>query len=80
MRARDVVESSPYNLGSYKTLDQEKLGEQGTPDEYLALLFTIQIQLDRISVNNKSPTPVNIMALRHIADLATQASKIKTGD
>lgn len=80
MRARDVVESSPYDLGSYTKLNPEKLQEQGTPDEYLALLLTIQIQLDRISIDSKSPTSVNVMALRHIADLATQASKIKAGD
>jgi hypothetical protein len=45
--------------------------------EYAAILLTIQIQLDRISIENKHPGPTDIMALRHIAELATQASKIR---
>ena len=77
MRARDAVESNPYDMASYTVLNQEKLQEQGTPDEYTATLLTIQIQLDRISIDHKAPTAVNVMALRYIAELATQASKIK---
>lgn len=78
MRARDAVESNPYDMASYTVFDQEKLQEKnGAPDEYTIMLLTIQIQLDRINIDNKAPTAVNIMALRYIADLATQASKIK---
>ena len=76
MRARDAVESNPYNRDSYTKLDPEKMQEAGDPSEYAAILLTIQIQLDRISIENKNPGPTDIMALRHIAELATQASKI----
>lgn len=75
MRARDAVESNPCDRDSYTKLDPEKMQEAGA--EYAAILLTIQIQLDRISIENKHPGPTDIMALRHIAELATQASKTK---
>jgi len=48
-------------------------------DDYVALLATIQVQLDRINVNHGEPSNIDIGALRHIAKLAIEASKIKHG-
>ena len=76
IRARDLVESHPHTRDSYEKLDPRM---DAADDDYVALLATIQVQLDRINVNHGEPSNIDIGALRHIAKLAIEASKIKHG-
>jgi hypothetical protein len=75
-RARDMVESHPHDRGSYKILDPG-MQEPGSQNEYAAMLLTIQVQLDRINANDKGPGPQDILTLRHISNLATEASQFR---
>lgn len=45
--------------------------------EYRVTLLTIQVQLDRLSIERTTPTGVDMLTLKHISDLALQASKIR---
>lgn len=75
IRARDLVESHPHIRDSYQKLHPIMDGQD---NEYVALLATIQILLDRINVEKTGPGPVEIATLRQIAQFAIEASKIRT--
>jgi hypothetical protein len=76
-RARDLVESHPYDRGSY-TKHDPRMEDPSFGNGYVALLATIQVHLDRVNTECLEPNPVEIMALREIAKLAEEASRFKS--
>lgn len=75
IRARDLVESHPHDRNSYKKLNPRM---DGPDNEYMALLATIQVCLDRINAEKNAPGPIDMATLRQIAKFATEASYIRT--
>lgn len=74
-RARDLVESHPHTRDSYKKLNPRM---DGPDNDYMALLATIQVCLDRINVEKTGPGPIDMATLRQIAKFAIEASNIIT--